>query len=198
MTTHIFNPRGTNGSGKTTIVRAVTSRLTKYKDYTTRNGVFTTIYASPSGTPVAVIGKYNNTCGGCDTVKRVRDIVDAIAEVSEHAHVIFEGLIVGTLQQLTKDIADACPNSVLHARALSTTPDECIERVLERRKRAGNDKPFDPSKTLLTKVRPVEAAARKLDEWGLDSKTMSQQAVYDEICETLGLSKANVWQQTPL
>jgi predicted ABC-type ATPase len=190
---HIFNPRGTNGSGKTTIVRAVTAKLTKLKDYTTRNGVFTTIYTTPKGEAVAVIGKYNNTCGGCDTVKRVRDVIDAIAEVSLHAHVLFEGLIVGSLQQLTKDIADACPHAVLHARALSTTPDECIERVLARRVAAGNDKPFDPTKSLLTKVKPVISAARKLDEWGLDSKIVSQQACFDEICETLGLEKSSVF-----
>lgn len=189
MTYHIINPRGTNGSGKTTLVKALMSKLRYHKDYTTKNGVFTHVCLTPNNEYVTFIGKYEGAVtGGVDRVKNVRDVVAAIAEVSEFSHVVCEGLIMSGLQQLTKDIADACPNAVFHARALDTPKEKCIAQTMKRRELVGNDKPFDPSKSLLPKYRAVELATIKLQSWGLDSKVMSQRDIFIEACGLLGLS----------
>lgn len=186
---HIINIRGTNGSGKTTLVRTLMGRLTHLKDYTTKNGVFTHIYMTPAGEYVAFIGKYEGAVtGGVDRVRNVRDVIEACAELAPYGHIVMEGLIMSGLQQLTKDIADATQNdAVFHALTLDTSKEKCIEQTMKRRALAGNDKPFDPSKSLLPKYRAVELAADKLKSWGLDSRVLTQRDTYHEACNILGL-----------
>jgi hypothetical protein len=168
--------------------------MTHVKDYTTGNGVFTHIYkVSGNEKPVIFIGKYEGAVtGGVDRVRNVRDVVEACAELCEHGDIVMEGLIMSGLQQLTKDVADACAaHSVFHALTLDTPKEKCIEQTMKRRALAGNDKPFDPSKSLLPKHRAVELAAIKLKQWGLDSRVMSQREAYQESCKLLGLTPDN-------
>lgn len=190
MRYNIINIRGTNGSGKTTIARELISHMTKVKDYTTKNGVFCHIYKTADDVPVALIGKYEGAVtGGVDRVRSVRDCVEAVAEVSKYGHVVMEGLILSGLQQLTKDIADASmDNADFHAITLNTSKEQCISQTMKRRELAGNDKPFDPSKSLLPKHRAVELAAEKLKTWGIRSTVMSQQDALAESKRLLGLS----------
>jgi ATPase subunit of ABC transporter with duplicated ATPase domains len=192
--TRIVNIRGTNGAGKTTLAKAIMSKLVKVKDYTTKNGVFTHVYKNQHGEAIVFIGKYEGAVtGGVDRVRNVRDIVEAVAEVSQFGHVVMEGLILSGLQQLTKDVADASPNSTFHAITLSTSKEQCIEQTLKRRELAGNEKPFDPAKSLLPKYRAVELAAAKLKSWGLDSIVVSQRDGFRVACELLNIpySEAN-------
>lgn len=188
--TVIVNIRGTNGAGKTTLAKAIMSKLVKVKDYRTQNGVDTHVYKKP-GTEseyVVFIGKYEGAVtGGVDRVRNVRDVVAAVAEVSQFADVVMEGLLMSGLQQLTKDIADASTNAVFHAITLDTTKEKCIEQTLKRRALAGNDKPFDPSKSLLPKYRAVELAAEKLKVWGMNSIVMSQRDAFGYACHLLNV-----------
>ena len=172
----IINIRGTNGSGKTTVARAIMRHLYPHKDYTTKNGVFTHLFKTPANLTVAVIGRYNSSAtGGVDRVKNVRDIVDAVAELAPHAHIVMEGLLLSGLQQLTKDIEQAASgHATIHALTLDTPKDKCIEQTLKRRVEVGNDKPFDPTKSLIPKYRAVELAHLKMKSWGMDARLVSQ------------------------
>lgn len=187
---HIINIRGTNGSGKTTTARAIMSRLQHYKDYTTANGVFTHLYKTPAGDVVAFIGKYEGAVtGGTDRVKNVRDLVEACRELAPHCHIVMEGLLLSGLQQLTKDIVDACVGEAqFHALTLDTPKEQCIEQTMKRRALAGNDKPFDPGKSLVPKYRAVELAHEKFRAWGLDARRLPQRDVVTEALGLLGLS----------
>lgn len=186
----IVNIRGTNGAGKTTLAKAIMSKLVKVKDYETKNGVFTHVYRKPSSEECVVfIGKYEGAVtGGVDRVRNVRDVVEAVAEVSVFADVVMEGLIMSGLQQLTKDIADAsAAHATFHAITLSTSKEQCIAQTLKRRELAGNDKPFDPSKSLLPKYRAVELAAIKLKSWGISSSVLPQRDAFEAACKLLNL-----------
>lgn len=186
----IVNVRGTNGSGKTTLARAIMAKLVKVKSYTTKNGVLTTVFQHPhQESQIVFIGKYDGpTCGGVDTVKSVRDCVAAVAEVSAFADVFLEGLILSSLQQLAKDIADAsAAHATFHAITLSTSKEQCIAQTLKRRELAGNDKPFDPAKSLLPKHRAVELAAAKLKSWNMDSVVLSQKDAFKATCTLFNL-----------
>lgn len=188
--TRIVNVRGTNGSGKTTLARALISRLNFNKNYTTKNGVATQVYVNPhTQDNVIFIGTYDGpVCGGVDKVKSVRDLVEATAEVSEFADVFMEGLILSSLQQLAKDIADAsAAHATFHAITLSTSKEQCIAQTLKRRELAGNEKPFDPAKSLLPKYRAVELAAAKLKSWGMDSVVLSQRDAFKASCALLNI-----------
>jgi hypothetical protein len=186
---HIYNPRSTNGGGKTSLVRAIMRKMQHLKDYTTTNGVFTQIFITPSGEHVAVIGGYPEgiASGGVDRVKNVRDIVPACIELHHYSHILLEGLLMSGLQQLTKDIADGCPGSYYHARELDTPLDACIKNTLHRREVAGNTKPFDPNNSLTPKHRSTTMATAKLALWGMDAKAVSQWEAYKEACELFGL-----------
>lgn len=191
MKTHIVNIRGTNGSGKTTAVRAIMSRLQHVRDYTTQNGVFTHVYHTPDKFPVLFIGKYDDAAsGGVDRVKSIRDLVEAVAEISIYGHVVMEGLLLSGLQQLTLDIAAKSPNSVYHALTLDTPKEKCIEQTLKRRAIVGNEKPFDPKKSLLPKYRAVELAHAKLLANNMDARVVSQRDAVVITLELLGMSDA--------
>jgi hypothetical protein len=186
---HIINIRGTNGAGKTTLVRALMSKFEHLKDYTTKNGVFVHIYMTEAEQYVSFVGKYDaSATGGVDRVKNVRDVVEACAELSPYSHIVLEGLIMSGLQQLTKDIADACAsNAIFHAYTLDSSKEKCIEQTLRRRQIAGNTKPFDPAKSLLPKYRAVELAAIKLKSWGINSSVMSQKDILNQVCGLLNV-----------
>ena len=183
---HIINIRGTNGSGKTTTVRALMNYLTHYKDATTSNGVFFHVYTTPAGEYVAFIGKYEGAVtGGVDRVKNVRDVVDAAREIAPFADIVMEGLLLSGLQQLTKDVADACVGAAqFHAFTLDTPKEQCIQQTMNRRALAGNDKPFDPGKSLLPKYRAVELAHIKMKTWGMDARLLTQR---DALIQSLTL-----------
>jgi adenylylsulfate kinase-like enzyme len=189
MRYQIINIRGTNGAGKTTAVRAIMNHLVYLKDYTTKNGVFTHIYATPEGDPVAFIGKYDAAAtGGVDRIKNVRDVVAASAEICPHAHIVMEGLLMSGLQQLTKDVADACAQHAdFHAFTIDTPLQKCIDQTLARRAAVGNVKPFDPEKSLKPKYRAVELAHAKMTSWGMDSRVLSQR---DIVCNALTYLRA--------
>jgi ABC-type dipeptide/oligopeptide/nickel transport system ATPase component len=191
---HIINIRGTNGSGKTTAVRAIMNYLKHYKDTETSNGVFLHVYHTPSNECVAFVGKYEGAVtGGVDRVRHVRDVVEACAEVIPFGHIVMEGLLMSGLQQLTKDIADACAlYGDFHALTLDTPSAQCVAQTINRRALAGNDKPFDPTKSLLPKYRAVELAHLKMKSWGMDARLVSQR---DAVSLALGFLGVNVTPQ---
>jgi len=191
MTTHIINIRGTNGSGKTTAVRTIMDRLRFARDYTTVNGVHTHVYRSTDGYPVLFIGKYDKVAsGGVDRIKNVRDLVEAVSEVSMYGHVVMEGLLLSGLQQLTFDIAEACPWAKFHALTLDTPKEKCIEQTLKRRALVGNEKPFDPKKSLLPKYRAVELAHAKFVAAGMDAHLVNQRQAIVTTLELIGMKHA--------
>ena len=187
---NIINIRGTNGSGKTTAVRAIMGYLTHHTDWTTSNGVFTHIYKTPMGAQVAFIGQYEGAVtGGVDRVRHVRDIVDGCREIAQHSHIVMEGLLLSGLQQLTKDVADACsPYATFYAFTLDTPSSQCISQTINRRALAGNDKPFDPAKSLLPKYRAVELAHMKMETWGMNTYVCSQRNAVIGALRLLGVS----------
>ena len=187
---HIYNPRSSNGGGKTSLARAVMRRLTHFKDFTTPNGVFCHVYITPYGEYVTFIGKYDGgaASGGVDRVKNVRDVIEAVQQVSEYGHVVMEGLLISGLQTLTREIADASADFAdFHVITLTTPLDVCIKQTLDRRAAAGNTKEFDPEKSLVPKHRAVELAHNKLTSWGMKTFLMSQQEAFDHICNGLEL-----------
>ncbi len=103
----IFNIRGTNGSGKTTIVRKL---IEECKTPIVKRDCY-----NPEGKKVgewskigwnAVIGKYSTTCGGCDTIKTQADAKRLITiAASASKNVIFEGILISTIYQPWSDFA---------------------------------------------------------------------------------------------
>ena len=162
------NIRGCNGSGKTTIVRRFLTKLpTQALGGKPDRPLGYKVDASVWGimTPVFVVGSYENTCGGADGIKTQEEIADRVVKAHGHGHVLVEGLLMsksssgGHVAPILKD----------HGAIFSflNTPWEiCLERVLQRRAAAGNEKVFDPDKTMRTAYEQCHRSAEILTEAG--------------------------------
>ncbi len=167
----IVNIRGTNGSGKTHIVREL---LRKYpvENVLDERGK---IVGHHLGKNVYVVGAYREetTCGGCDTIQeldgvksqdRVCQYVEIVARLG--FSVLFEGLIVSSVLEryytLAGNLREGFSNKARWVWAfMDTPPDVCIAQVLKR----NGGKPFK-TENLLAKVRVMERSIEKLKKRG--------------------------------
>ncbi len=146
----ILNIRGIGGSGKTELAR----RILRGYGWPDAGGITPETlpgraqpiaYRLPhplGGRPLAVIGHYERTCGGCDTI-RARDgglpmIFDlAAAFARDGSDVLLEGLVLSREVRRTAHIATL---HRLHLIRLATPPDECARRLSLRRRLGGRSR----------------------------------------------------------
>lgn len=168
MRHQVINIRGCNGSGKTTIVRRFLDRLPAVPLGGRPDrplGYAVTANAWGISAPVYVVGSYENACGGTDGIKTQDEIVDRVRRAHACGHVLVEGLLMskssdgGTCAPALRELGGIF--------AFLDTPWEvCLERVLGRRAAAGNDKPFDPDKTMRTAFDQCHRSAELLTQAG--------------------------------
>jgi len=168
MAFQIVNIRGCNGSGKTTIVRRFLDKLpvqalggkpSKPAGYcvdATSWGIML---------PVFIVGSYENTCGGTDGISTQEEIAERTTKAHGHGHVLVEGLL------MSKSSAGGHVAPILKDHGaifgfLDTPWDTCLSRVLARRAAAGNDKVFDPEKTMRSAYEQCHRSAELLTQAG--------------------------------
>jgi len=168
MSHQIVNIRGCNGSGKTTIVRRFLDKLpTEALGGKAGRPAGYRIDATPWGImlPVFVVGSYENTCGGTDGISTQEEIAERTTKAHGHGHVLVEGLL------MSKSSAGGLVAPILKEHGavfgfLDTPWDVCLQRVLGRRAAAGNDKPFDPDKTMRSAYEQCHRSAELLTQAG--------------------------------
>jgi len=150
----IINPRGTAGSGKTTLVR----RFLLARGWSGGTAATQTVHpvwregrgrpvgflcrATEGLPPVFVVGDYGRTRGGTDTFP-LRD--GGLAEVArlaaEHAgrghHVLLEGLSLSRDVEHSRRLAARHP---LHVLALATSPEQAAAQLIRRRRAGPGDR----------------------------------------------------------
>lgn len=144
----IVNIRGTSGSGKSSVVRAMMGyALTTQTLYDAQGKVtgYECKYAKGIGT-VRYVGRYETACGGCDTIKTQDEVENRVRDWhSENYHVVFEGLLISTIYARWAQLARDCqPFKFVF---LDASIELCIYRVKQRRKAAGNEKEFNTRNT---------------------------------------------------
>lgn len=140
----IINIRGNSGSGKTTLTRAFMSMSSEYEPGSDEPDQLLRI----SGRRWAILGRYLNECGGCDTIKTQAEIIKRVRYYTkEGMNVWLEGLILSTIYGSVGAFSESYGNDWVFAY-LDTPLDVCLKRVLARRKRAGNTKPFNEKNTV--------------------------------------------------
>lgn len=140
---------GTSGAGKTTIAKEVMTR------YGRSNGVMSLGEKRPEaykvipptgGRPLFVLGSYENTCGGVDTIGSSAELLSLIEKYVDQGHVLFEGLLISTYYgSLGVGLEKYLPGVV--RCFINVDIEVCIRRVLKRRAEAGNKRPFNESNT---------------------------------------------------
>lgn len=144
----VINPRGTSGAGKTWLVRQVMAAYTEGGNQASpimREGRLRPIgwqLLHPLGGPtLAVIGDYQLTKGGTDTISssdgglnEAFRLADALA--AEDHDVLMEGFELSGEHYHTAMLAKAqrSRGSALHVLCLTVAVEECIQNVVARRR----------------------------------------------------------------
>jgi hypothetical protein len=146
----VINPRGTSGSGKTELVRRVLAQY-GWRRGAAANGpaglepIYRPGRSRPFGyrlphpgvgRPLVVVGHYEVTSGGCDTIPAADGgLHEAVAQAGYHASsgcdVIIEGLLLSSETELCATLARA---HRLHIVCLATPVEQCARHLVARRR----------------------------------------------------------------
>lgn len=181
----IINVRGTNGSGKTTIIRGLMKMATKVEPVGPETRPLSYILTIPGvDAPVAIIGSYVNVNGGCDTIKTQDDIC---GRVRGHAglghHVVFEGVLISVLYQRYADLDKelTADGHKFIWGFLDTPLKVCVARIMDRRAARGDDRPLDTSKSVDPKHRQCDNVRRKAKGAGRDVRVIPYETATTEV-----------------
>lgn len=182
--TKIVKIHGCSGAGKTTVARGI-MRECKVID-TERNEKGKPLYYQlyhPSVTqPIILIGSYENTCGGVDTIPEVQTVLDFIDQLHPTAHIILEGLLISTYYGKMGEHSKRFGQDYIYS-FLTTPVDVCLDRIYQRRADSGRNNKFNPQLTidkwntiasLKNKVRTMGHRVEELD-WTRDD--LSKQVI---------------------
>lgn len=156
----IINVRGNSGSGKT---------------YLTRQFMATgKIHSAPEEPDVFmywkdtrwyILGRYTNTCGGCDTIKTQVEIIERVQRYTKMgANVWLEGLIMSTIYGTVGGYSERFGDRWVFAY-LQPPIDVCLSRIYQRREEAGNTKPLNEANTR-ARVHSIESSRLKCIDRG--------------------------------
>ena len=144
----ILNPRGAGGSGKTELTRRIMA-IYGWRRGAERSQRIGPIYRERRKLPIGyrlvhphgqralvVIGHYERTCGGCDTIGRADGGIDEVFRLVDTYSlsgddVLFEGLAVS--RELKRSAVLASLHD-LHVLRLDTAVDQCIRNLIMRRR----------------------------------------------------------------
>jgi hypothetical protein len=131
----VVNIRGTNGSGKTFLVRGLLGERETYRSWD-----------APLGTPLTVnreetlcaLGDYTKEgCTGCDQISTQDEICAAVQwAYRTFPNVVFEGIIVSTIFTRYLRVSQTLQGGTWWWY-LQTPPAECYQRLLQRSKNPG-------------------------------------------------------------
>lgn len=177
----LLNIRGTNGSGKSTVVR----------DLMLRQGIVSQIknekgktWAYELGGKIYVLGRYETACGGLDTYKNFAQTRDAIRMLLPLGHIVMEGVLWSTVFKQSDEVAREFPQHHCIWAMLDTPAEECLRRVKARQEAKGKIKDIDEP-LLLDKITQIQRRQDALKEAGWDTRILPWMTPFPVICEWL-------------
>lgn len=163
----IISLRGTNGSGKSFVVRnlralARAERL-HYGCLGAKKPEAHALTLPQVAEPVYLLGPYDLIrSGGCDSVQPYEIIPELIAKYAERGHVLFEGIIVTSVYGRVGALLEQWGKDVVFL-FLDTTLDQCLARVEDRRGRGRDERLI---KNVTMKFLSSQAVRRRVLEEG--------------------------------
>lgn len=173
----IINVRGTNGSGKSTVI----FHLIKKFGATPLRQIFVTpggkeivkiwAYRLHCNPPLYVVGRYETPTGGCDALPGSDFVTECIRKLAPRGDVIFEGLIATGIYGRWVALAKELKTHRFIFAVLDTPLKKCIKRVVSRRAKRGQHDQLDPT-NLLLKHRAVVSSKKALTRDGMDVRDL--------------------------
>ena len=165
----IIQIRGSNGSGKTTIVRQYANKNNLKIKSIEVNGIETFISTNETG-DIVVLGRYDKKTGGCDLFKNTDHVFNTIISVIENMKprtIVFEGMIYSLSFRFAKKVFDLAKHYGYYYKAISlyTEPDVVLKRIYKR-----NGGKTIKENLVLDKIKSVMNSHIKLLEHGIESK----------------------------
>ena len=196
----IINPRGTSGSGKTELVRRIIAEYGWKQGAHHHGSRVEPIHRAgrdlplgyrlqhPFGErPLVVLGHYEATSGGCDTIRAVdgglREILRSAGEYAASGHdMLVEGLRFSSEVEFSRELAQS---HGLHILRLSTPLERCIRNLVSRR-RARWDAVPSIARNTVAEHRRVDEACERL-AWHATVEILSFDTALMRAQELLGL-----------
>ncbi len=170
----IINIRGTGGSGKTWVMRRIIDSIAPLDKWEAQ-------YVPGRKKPetyryedIYVLGHYESVCGGCDNIRSAKSVYELINRVLEQTPlplILCEGMLLSEDFKWMSQLED------VRIFFLSTSIEDCLANIRNRRKEQGNEKELSEYRTR-ARLPPIESARRRLTEAGVDCRRVtSEQAV---------------------
>lgn len=169
----IINVRGANGSGKSTVVRRV---LESFQ----RETKFVPGRARPIGYQCVngpyVVGTYENVTGGCDTIPSIEMIFEIVKlQADAGRDVLYEGILAQHSATRLMELNRVHPVTVV---VLTTSQEDCVQAVRDRRAARGEEKPLDPT-NVVKEYQSVISSTRRLKSAGVEIIHLDREAAFE-------------------
>lgn len=194
----IINLRGTSGSGKSTVTRAVMERYpqhTKVKVAGRKQPIGNILDGALEGgvpgralPPLYIPGHYETPCGGCDTITSMDTIYEHVRKaVSAGMDVFFEGLLLSSEFNRTLALAEDFGRDQLLVIGLDLPLQECVDSVNGRRRaKRGEDAPGVNPKNTESKWKATRSVIAKLEAHQVRCEWQGREGALRRVLEELG------------
>ena len=184
MSTKVITIAGSNGAGKTTVMRKVMERMDddfKVK-HTLACGVLVNVFKR-----AVVIGSYDKVCGGADTVKNYSSVWEAVLECAQFNNVLYEGVLVSNVYAPAINLSNKLKeiDSTFIPIGLNTEFDQCVANTNTRRATAGKG-PLEDTGNILINFKKSISAFKKFHADGLNPHWVSSDEAVQIILGELG------------
>lgn len=164
----IISLRGTNGAGKSSIIRELFNAYPAKPIYGVLGPRLPEAYSIqlPKCKKLTfVLGPYVTACGGCDRLIPFDLIPRMIEQYAKKGNVIFEGVIVASIYGQVGTLLEKYKKGAV-LLFLDTPVEECISRVKSRREDRVDLREFNP-KNLEQKYKAVRRVMEKVTTEGI-------------------------------
>lgn len=180
-----YQIRGTNGTGKTTIVRALLKQANARPHHYEKNKV-RSYRGELFGTPIYFLGSYETNCGGCDTIPSVAKVAELLERYMtidyERCIVVFEGLMISHMLGTVGAMQEKLGKDRNILAYLDTPLELCIQRVVDRRVAQGDLREFNPRNVILDHERVI-LNKRRAEKLGYRVVTIDHRNAYHHVYE---------------
>lgn len=165
----IIQIRGSNGAGKTTIVRQFVQRNNLEIKSVSVKGKETFISTNKEGS-IVVLGRYDKKTGGCDLYESTDHVLNTIMWAMVNLKpkiIVFEGMIYSLSYRFATKVSDFVKkyNYKYVALSLYTEPNVVLDRIYKR-----NGGKQIKENLILDKIKTVQVSHNKLINNGYNSK----------------------------